>query len=121
MAFNWHEYLVLAQFLQSNGSNLGQVTQESAYRSAVSRAYYAAFCHSREYALHNYRFILQMTSADHNLVREEFRKRRLYRISDILKDLRQWRNQCDYDNNISGIAQKVQDAIKEAQEIFNRL
>jgi uncharacterized protein (UPF0332 family) len=55
MAFNWHEYLVLAQFLQSNGSNLGQVTQESAYRSAVSRAYYAAFCHSRDIIIDSFR------------------------------------------------------------------
>jgi uncharacterized protein (UPF0332 family) len=53
MSFNWYEYFDLAQFLHTNGNNLTKVTQESAYRSAVSRAYYVAFCHAREYVCKN--------------------------------------------------------------------
>jgi len=47
MAFDWREYFKLSQFLQGQGVSF---TQEAAFRCAVSRAYYAAFCHARNYA-----------------------------------------------------------------------
>lgn len=45
MAFDWREYLELAKELVSQ-ANSGY-SAEAAERSAVSRAYYAAFCHAR--------------------------------------------------------------------------
>ncbi|MGK7900010.1 MAG: hypothetical protein AB4352_01100 [Hormoscilla sp.] len=47
MSFNWSEYLGLAQ--QLAGKALISATQESRLRSAVSRAYYAAFIQARNY------------------------------------------------------------------------
>jgi hypothetical protein len=38
-----------------------------------------------------------------------------------LDKLRQWRNQCDYDDTVTGLAPLLSSAIAEAQKIFNRL
>ena len=121
MSFNWYEYFDLAQFLHTNGNNLTKATRESAYRSAVSRAYYAAFCHAREYICKNYGFIPTKTGKDHKLVRNEFSRRGLNRTANQLKVLHQWRKQCDYDNSVNGINSMVQKAIMIAREIFNNL
>ena len=43
MRFDWREFLDLAYFW---GRGDTRYSQESAYRSAVSRAYYAAFCYA---------------------------------------------------------------------------
>ena len=47
MSFNWSEYLALAQ--QLAGKAQISATQESRLRSAISRAYYAAFIKGRNY------------------------------------------------------------------------
>ncbi|MDF0552110.1 hypothetical protein [Kamptonema sp. UHCC 0994] len=47
MKFNWSEYLALAQ--QLAGKSQISATQESRLRSAISRAYYAAFIQARNY------------------------------------------------------------------------
>lgn len=48
MSFNWGDYLSLANALLTKPNTPGP--EEAAYRSAVSRAYYAAFCIARNYA-----------------------------------------------------------------------
>ena len=47
MSFNWSEYLGLAQ--QLAGKAQISATRESRLRSAISRAYYAAFILARNY------------------------------------------------------------------------
>ncbi|MEK7396088.1 MAG: hypothetical protein AAB116_04030 [Candidatus Poribacteria bacterium] len=121
MAFKWSEYFDLAKFLYSNSSSFCQITQEAAYRSAVSRAYYAAFCHSREYARSNYGFVPTGTGEDHRLVRDVFRRRGISEISDRLKALHQWRKMCDYDNKVNNIGTITQKAIKETMDIFQTI
>jgi len=121
MAFKWSEYLDLAQFLYNNGSNINQVTQESAYRSAISRAYYAVFCYAREYAFINYGFITTKSTNIHKEVENQFRRKGLLKIADNLRDLRIWRNQCDYDNEVDDISSMIQKSIIKAQEILSRI
>ena len=48
MSFDWKEYLNLAYFL--SGRREKTYSPEGGYRSAVSRAYYAAFCYARNHA-----------------------------------------------------------------------
>ena len=48
MAFDWKAFLALARDLQTQAR--GAANPESLLRTALSRAYYAAFCHSRNYA-----------------------------------------------------------------------
>lgn len=125
MAFNWKEYFDLALFLQ--GKTEVSYSEESARRAAVSRAYYAAFCFARNYAKDNYgrgksrrpdehseliRFYKVLGAANQDFVD----------IADNLEELRQWRNFCDYDDNImQDINNLAIDALEDAQEIINML
>jgi hypothetical protein len=48
MSFNWSDFLTLADALPRNPSSAGP--EEASLRSAISRAYYAAFCGARDFA-----------------------------------------------------------------------
>jgi hypothetical protein len=119
MLFNWREYLDLAQYLQGQGSS--QFTQEAGFRCAVSRAYYAAFCHARNYARDHQGFKLSHGPNDHPRVREHFRDLGKVNIAADLEQLRIWRNQCDYDDDISNLPLMCFGAIIAAQNIFTSL
>lgn len=121
MAFNWGEYLNLAQFLETNGNYFSQVIQEAAYRSTVSRAYYAAFCYAREYVCNNYGFTPTNTGRDHKLVRDKLYNIGSNHIANRLRVLHRWRKQCDYDNRVNHVSDMAKNAIKEALIIFNDL
>ena len=56
MAFNWVDFIVIAKYLHTSGKN-SQIPIDAAYRCATSRAYYAAFCHARDYATARLGFI----------------------------------------------------------------
>jgi hypothetical protein len=118
MAFDWKEYLNLARFLQGQGNPF---TQESAFRCAVSRAYFAAFCHARNYARDRHGFSPTYTGNDHRLVREHFRKRKEAGIAFKLDRLVQWRGKCDYDDTVSDLSRLLTSAIDEAQKVLNIL
>jgi hypothetical protein len=119
MPFDWSEYLALAQYLQ--GQSNSEFSQEAALRCAVSRAYYAAFCHARNYARDHHGFKPYHNPDDHPRVREHFRKLGNAKIAGDLELLRQWRNQCDYDDNISSISLMFLGARTAAQNIFESL
>ena len=123
MIFDWHEYLDIARFLHQNVDKYDQITQESAYRSAISRAYFAAYCHARNYAQDKFGFIPKENSDDHAGVRKEFiRKGRAFaNIPPILDTLRHWRNECDYQDALDNTSEIVQDAIDKSQKIFDSL
>ena len=118
MDFQWKEYLSLAKFLQGYSSTF---TQEAAHRTATSRAYYAAYCHARNYAADRFGFRPSRTSDDHQLVRETFHKERKFLIAQDLDRLRQWRNHCDYDNRVSNLSSISRQAISLAEKVFTLL
>jgi len=119
MSFDWKEYLYLALFLQGYGGS--SFNQEAGFRCSVSRAYYAAFCHARNYARNNRSFIPTYKSVDHRRVREHFQNLGMTEISSKLDDLRVWRNSCDYDDSVSNISFLVSSAIAGSQEIIGKL
>jgi hypothetical protein len=119
MAFAWQEYLALAQHLQGQSTN--EFSQEAALRCAVSRAYYAAFCHARNYARDHHGFKLGHGADDHARIREHFQRLGLVKIAQDLEQLRRWRNQCDYDDSVSNIPLMCFGAIIAAQNIFESL
>lgn len=118
MPFIWEEYLFLAQHLQTYVSTV--FSQEAAFRCAVSRSYYAAFCHARNYARDHQGFIPSNTANDHHSVRAHFKTRDIS-VAIALERLRQWRNQCDYDDTVAGLTALLSSALAEAQKIFTRL
>jgi len=117
MAFDFRDYLPLARTLDS-------MATEAARRSAVSRAYYAAFCHARDYAARHLGFTPSYDVNDHWRLREHLRSRHETKRTGIasgLDSLRTWRNECDYDAQVSNLASQVTDAIRVAQQIIAEL
>lgn len=97
--FDWRDYLSLARFLIQNASYSG--TEEAAQRSAVSRAYYATFCLTRAWAATKTAnpFHVARRSADHGALRDWLRRNGKHNEAQVLDQLRDWRNQCDYDDS----------------------
>lgn len=48
--FNWREFHTIAKYLHENYEDIADITPEAAYRSAIGRAYYAAFNTARNFA-----------------------------------------------------------------------
>jgi uncharacterized protein (UPF0332 family) len=120
MPFDWKEYLELAKSLQNNQGN--GYSQEATFRSAISRAYYGAFCHARNFIRDRAGFIPYNNAEDHSRVRRHFQRQGKPDISDSLNNLRRWRNTCDYQDIIGkDLAQIVSDAIQNAQEVIDKL
>jgi len=115
MTFNWSEFLLLARSLVQETTGTG----EAAYRTAISRAYYAAFCTARGYAQEHLEYMVRGASDDHFLLREHFRSNGLTDIVTRLDQLRRWRNQCDYDGTLYNLPTIVPIAIRMAQEVLD--
>jgi uncharacterized protein (UPF0332 family) len=113
MPFDWREYLELAKYLAGQGG-VGYFS-EAAERSAVSRAYYSAFCWVLNYAEANLGFQRTKTADDHKLLREHLQKRKP-KLSSRLNNLRKWRNACDYDDEVPNLEHHVQNAIHMAEK-----
>jgi len=121
MVFAWSEFLDIARFLHNHGNTAG-IPQEAAYRCAVSRAYYAAFCHSRNYAATRMQYIPERSEKDHKKLRLHLAQRGLPDVSRNLDRLRQWRNDCDYDNQTpTSTETTVLNAISRADHIVTSL
>ena len=118
MTFNWNEYLLLAQYLNTNSTfNYPEALQ----RSAVSRAYYAAFCSAKEYAEIKFKIKFLPDSDIHQEVRKTFKKNQRDDISDNLNDLRILRNKCDYQNNVQNLHTIAKRAIQLADNTISVL
>jgi len=115
MSFDWLSYLELARELarQGNASHL----REAANRSAVSRAYYAAFCFCRNYAEQHLGFQRSSLAAEHAQLRKHLSRHNHGRVASNLNRLRQWRNQCDYDDSVNRLHQMVRDSIRLAEQV----
>jgi len=117
MAFDWQDYLQLARFLRGQPGD--GFAREAALRSAVSRAYYAAFCHARNRARDEHGFRPTGTPEDHRLVQDFLRRLGLHAAADDLDDLRKWRNACDYDDVVHNADAVADSAIRRAQAVVN--
>ena len=116
MAFDWNEYLKLAAFLKGDEV---KYLPEAGIRSAISRAYYAAYCYARNFAVAKHSFIVTGKADDHDLLIRHLTARGMATIANNLASLRTWRNKCDYDNNVNiNLNTTVQFAILQSQKIF---
>lgn len=114
MSFSWHEYITLAEKL--NNGNPSQAEM----RTATSRAYYGAFCLSRNKKglstdrrgdIHRFVIDLYKRSGDST----EFS------IGNYLDGLRRKRNEADYDGSYKPTWQETQRHIKDAKNIVRLL
>jgi uncharacterized protein (UPF0332 family) len=86
MAFEWEDYLVLAEDLSTDND-------EAALRSAVSRAYYAAFNIARDFLSINGFVVSENKASVHHEVWNEYERRgdtwaTVYKYGDALKKQR---------------------------------
>lgn len=124
MTFNWKDYLTFAENLQAAPNMPGP--EEAALRSAVSRAYYAAFRAALEYGKKN-GYAATRTGEDHNKIREYFRKiqtnqKKNLDISTQLDRLHDYRRQADYENTLKTKPEyMIVYAISMAKKVFQHI
>lgn len=115
MPFDWRKYLELAK--QLSGLQSAGYSQEASDRTAISRAYYAAFCWARNYAEQHFGFRRTGRGEDHRLLRD-YLKKRIPEIASNLNKLRGWRNASDYEDEIPGLRNKVRASIRLADKVI---
>ena len=121
--FDWREFLSLAEDLGDGalGTSVTIIRDEAAYRSAVSRAYYAAFCHARTYAVQHLGFRPSNTPRDHGRLAAHFMTHGHPWVWRYLDNLRDRRNMCDYDAIVPNLASEVRVALREAALVISAL
>lgn len=109
MSFSWKDYLTLAENLHTDPARSGP--EEAAFRTATSRAYYAAFNCAFDFA-RGETYNPTGRAEDHNGVRRYFRERQSAsdesrRISTLLDRIKDNRRQADYDQELKGSAKNL--------------
>ncbi|MFM7428925.1 MAG: hypothetical protein ACKO1F_03395 [Flammeovirgaceae bacterium] len=120
MAFNWHEYIALSKDLIANRSD------ESAMRTAVSRAYYGTFGILKPYCTSEFN-ISSKESRDpkiHQKIIEKLKtspNRLEFSVGNALSTLRDDRNIADYDSSILITKPKANKSINDSRMILDTL
>ena len=118
---NWDRYLLLAEGLAHQGF-------ESADRSAVSRAYYAAFNISRRWLEANvtpidnrgaHRQVWQAFAAADRATPST--REAWFLVGSLGNSLRVLRNQADYDDMVPDLNGRVPGALRDAERILTLL
>jgi uncharacterized protein (UPF0332 family) len=121
MKFDWSEYFNLAK-------ELAETSKEAELRSAVSRAYYSAFCLARNYLrdIQQYPRLWRNKTYDinaHQYVAEKFiynqsKSQTMIEIGKDLSRLRRMRNKADYDDTIFNLQKEARTALMLAHNII---
>jgi len=121
MPFDWKAFVALAQDLQSYADKSRH--PEAYRRTAISRAYFAAFCHARNYAVAFLHFSPRGDLDDHGRLRSHLKAKRRAGDAARLDQLRQWRNSADYVDDLSSVdlPLTVSAAIAQALKVFESL
>jgi len=117
MNFNWEDYLSLARRLRDQNTN----PDESALRSAVSRAFFSAFCKARNFGRDNENLQVRGNVDDYGIVIAHFSKGKRAKVGTLLGELRQWRNLCDYSDSVNNLHTLATQALFEAQKAIDIL
>lgn len=122
MSFNWAEYLILADTLFIARAKFPH--EEACFRTAISRAYYAAFCEARNHARKEGLTTLDGTGKDHGRVAEYYRGLPIefrQQIGLRLERLRLDRNRADYDNAMGRVDSICEASLRTAREVLDYL
>jgi len=126
MPFNWKDYKEIADFLKEQGDN--GVFSEASYRSAVSRYYYAAFCHARNYARDGKEINVptykpSYSGEDHRRIIEHYKNyfKVFGNVHSNLYRLLELRGECDYNDEVDDHAGKATMAESLTQSILVKL
>jgi uncharacterized protein (UPF0332 family) len=120
MSFDWPRYLTLAQELVELSKK--HANKEAFLRSAISRAYYAAFCKSRNYL----RDIDKDKDLDrspnvHEFVVDRFQNsnnKTKQKIGSYLHRLRRVRNVADYQDSFRNLEMITLQSLQFSEEVI---
>jgi len=122
MGFDWWEYFKLAQDLVGpTGTAAGL---EARQRSAISRAYYAAFCQSRNYLRDKEGHSVPSGGQVHAYVQEQFKDSSdalRNQIGHDLNRLRIDRNKADYNDSVQHLDRMCARDLMLAQRVLAAL
>lgn len=116
-AFDWHGYLDLSRQLHSLPN---PASREAVLRSIISRAFYAAFILARNNARDNHKQVMDGSTRDYNTVFMYYKKSNP-RITPDLKNLKAWRENCDYSDIVDNLEIIAKEAIRISQMIISKL
>jgi len=123
MSFDWSDLLALAEALVRDPNSPGP--EEASLRSAISRAYYAAFCSARNFARAKDGLVVSKGPRAHGQVIGHFkatRDRSRRKIGTDLDRLRVNRNKADYDDVlVRKPTSLAQSSVAMAQNVLNTL
>jgi len=123
MSFNWSEYLNIARELA--GQAMASSSDEAKKRSAISRAYYAAFCSARNHLRDkDHDQNIPVGGDVHGYVRRTFKtsKDRVRReIGEDLARLVAKRNLADYEDTMECLKGDTYLALSLSQEVLSDL
>ena len=120
--FDWREYLDLANSLAGQPGGAASIPfSEATSRCAVSRAYYAAFCHARNYAQQHLGYVAGNVASDHGTLRRHYLRHGMIEVAEALDRLRAQRNRCDYDNQVPSLPGMLTTALQDAAAVIQRL
>jgi uncharacterized protein (UPF0332 family) len=103
MSFDWTHYYTLADALSEKPNDESSGNKEAAYRSAVSRAYYAALHTGKHFLVNKYHLDAESDLAYlHEAVPKALEKRGHSRIGKNLQRLKKERRKADYEDHIYG-------------------
>ena len=124
MNLDWSEYFNLAK-------ELAETSKEAELRSAVSRAYYSAFCLARNYLrdIQQYPRLWRNKTYEinaHKYVAEKFiynqsKSQIMREIGKDLSRLRKMRNKADYEDSMFNLKREARTALMLAQNIISAL
>jgi uncharacterized protein (UPF0332 family) len=119
--FDWSEFLALAKVIAEDAEIS---SQEARLRTAISRAYYAAFISVRNYLRDQEGQATASSVEAHRLVSEQMRMSAdpvRQSIADKLKRLRLYRNQADYVDSFPGLVGIAPKALELCRQILTDL
>jgi hypothetical protein len=125
MPFEWRQFLEVARYLKAQIDTV-PFTAESGFRTAIGRAYYAAFGHALAYAKANLGFRgkskAEEKSQEHGL-KAHLRLKKRAKVAYKLDQLRILRNLCDYEELLEGFPfqENLDAALDDADYIFQSL
>lgn len=114
--FDWHDYLKLAESLRDVGDSL---PSEAAKRSAISRAYYACFGHICQFERRERNFDHGKLDV-HSALITHLSQRRKQNIARGLRELRNWRNDADYKQELANVDELCVQAVERANTLIKQ-
>ncbi len=120
MVFTPLDLLDLAEYLYKL-SPPTNINREAIWRSVIHNTYYSVFLYAREFLKDRTSLNITYSSRDHSIIRNSLVRIGLIPAASILKDLRDMRNDADYDLAKNITEDDAFDAISNAKQVVKMI